>query len=142
MFFENRIFFSQEGATFSTFWELLLIQLHLTTLIFIFSGFFKKVNFSKKTPIFYLKKKQILNNLRTFIHSVALFSKFATLSSFSLEKVFVRNETIFFLKAPKLWTFWRFLLVQLHCSASLPHLAVFKKNPQIFRKTHFFKQKT
>ncbi len=65
-----------------------------------------------------------------------MYSEFATFSNFSVKKVFVRNEPIFFFKAPKFWTSWRFLLVQLHFSASLPHLAIFKKNPQIFRKTH------
>ncbi len=47
------------------------------------------------------------------------------------------NPSIF-LEAPNFWTFWSFLLVKLHCSASLLHLAIFKKSPQIFRKTLLF----
>ena len=39
-----------------------------------------------------------------------------------------------FFKAPNVWTFWRFLLVQLHCSASLLPLAVFKKIHKFFEK--------
>ena len=51
--------------------------------------------------------------------------------------MFEVNPSIF-LKAPNFWTFWKFLLVQLHCSASLLHLAIFIKNQQIFRKTPLF----
>ena len=48
------------------------------------------------------------------------------------------NPSMFF-KAPKFWTFWRFLLVKLHCSASLLSLAIFsKKNHKPFEKTICF----
>ena len=45
------------------------------------------------------------------------------------------NPSMFF-KAPIFWTFWSFLLVELHFTASLPHSAILKKNPKKFRKTH------
>ena len=136
MFFEKPIFFSQEETTLSTFSEILLNQLHPTT-NFLSLAVFKKVNLFQKTHIFYIKKSNF-EPFEKFIHSVAMYSEFATFSNFSLKKVSVRNEPIFFFKAPDFWTFWRFLHVQLHFSASLPHSAIFKKNPKIFRKTSSF----
>ena len=135
-FFEKPVFFSQEEAILSTFSEILLNQLHPTT-NFLSLAVFKKVNLFKKIHIFYIKKPNF-EHFEKFIHSVAMYKKFATFSNFSLKKVFVRNEPIYVLKAPKFWTFWRFLLVQLHFSASLPHSAILKKNPQIFQKSHLF----
>ena len=134
--------FSQEEATFSTFWEIFLIQLHPTT-NFLSLADIKKSQFFFQKPIYFTWKNQILNILRNFFHSAAFYIKFDTFSNFSLEKVFVRNEPISFFKAPNVWTFWRFILDQLHCSASLPHLAVLKKIHKFFEKPiYFLKQKT
>ena len=47
------------------------------------------------------------------------------------------NPSIF-LEAPNFWTFWSFLLVKLHCSASLLHLAIFKKVHKFFEKPFYF----
>ena len=98
-FFEKPIFVFQEEATSSTFWEILLIQLHPTTITFAFSGFWKSYFFFEKL-IFFTWKNQILNILRTFIHSVARYSEFATFSNFSLKKSFCSTWTHLFFSKP------------------------------------------
>ena len=95
-FFKKPIFFFQEEATFLTLWEILLIQLHPTT-NFLSLAVFKKVNLFQKIHIFYIKKPKF-EHFEKFIHSVAMYSKFTTFSTFSLKKVFVRKEPIYFLK--------------------------------------------
>ena len=54
-----------------------------------------------------------------------------------LKKAFVRKNSICFIQAPNFCTFWRFLLVQLHCSASLLTLAIFEKQFTNFLKNPF-----
>ena len=95
-FSKKPIFFSQEEATLSTFSEILLNQLHPTT-IFLTLAVFKKVNFFQK-PLYFTWKKPNFEHFEKFIHSVAMYSEFATFSNFSVKKVFVRNEPIFFSK--------------------------------------------
>ncbi len=97
-FFEKPIFFSQEEAILSTFSEILLNQLHPTT-NFLSLAVFKKVNLFQKIHIFYIKKTNF-EHFEKFIHSVAMYNKFATFSNFSLKKVFVRNEPIYVFQSP------------------------------------------
>ena len=97
-FFEKPIFFSQEEANLSTYSEILLIQLHPTT-NFLSLAVFKKVNLFQKIHIFYIKKPNF-EYFEEFIHSVAMYNKFATFSKFYLKKVFVRNEPIYVFQSP------------------------------------------
>ncbi len=97
-FSEKPNFFFQEETTSSTFWEILLTQLHPTTNFLSLAVFAKVFFFQKKKQNILLKKKYFLIVSRILTHSVALYSKFATFSNFSLKKNFVRNEPIYFLK--------------------------------------------
>ena len=50
------------------------------------------------------------------------------------------KKPTYFLKQPNFWTFWRFLLDQLHYSASLQPLANSLKNSQTFETPIYFFQ--
>ena len=133
MFFEKPVFFSQEESTFSTFWEILLNQLHPTT-IFLSLAVFKKVNFFQKT-LYFTWKKPNFEHFEKFILSVAMYSEFATFSNFSLKKVFVRNEPIYVFQRPYFLNVLKFLTCSVAFYCKFAHSASSKKNPKTFRKS-------
>ena len=97
--------FPQEGANFSTFWEILLIQLQPET-TFTSLAVFKKITiFFRKTHKFHLKKK-FLNVLRSLTFSVAFYGKIASFSAFEKNQVFFGKTHRFFFQTKA--TFWRF----------------------------------
>ena len=90
--FRETNFFSQEEATFSSFLEIFLIQLHHST-NFSFLADFKNVNLFLKTHIFDLTKPIFLNVLGSFTFSVAFYRKVATFGDFSKKKQYFFRKT-------------------------------------------------
>ena len=141
--FEKPIFFFQEKATFSTFWEILLIQLHPTVIIFIFSGFWKSHFLNRKTHIFCLKKAKFWTFWELLFIQSQCTASLLTLAFFLYEK-FCSKWTHLFFSKPQIFEgfedsyLFSCILVQV---CSLCRFS--KKILKIFEKPiYFFKQKT
>ena len=79
-----------------------------------------------------------MNTLRNLFIQLHCTANLLPLAIFLQKKfLFELNPSMFF-KAPIFWTFWSFLLVQLHFTASLPHSAILKKIQKIFEKPIYY----
>ena len=118
-----------------TFWETLLFQSHSTAKL-IQLAISKKFKLFPKTYLFFLKSKDILNNLRKLRNSVAFHSKIATFSHSKVNSFFWRIH-VFFITAKNLNVLRNVSVsVEFYCKL-LPPTNFY--NFKIFVwKTHFF----
>ena len=133
-FFEKPIYVFSKKPKFRTFWDIFLIELQSAS-NWLLLAVSKKTQDDFWTTIFFSRRNQVLNVLRSPTISVASYNKFLSLAISKKSFFFSKNPYILFF-ITKFWRFREVLLFQSHFTASLLHSAIFLK------KSNFSSQKT